>query len=136
MNSLVELSDAALEKYLAEITKDQTLEATPPDQLASVIYIWSGPDRLSFEAAVSSLPDGIVRAKGFVRAEDRFYIYSAVLRDWTLEPTELLEQGSTLSNMIVFIGTLSAVEHLSKLLHPPNWTAREIVQPFTQIVQM
>ena len=127
------LTNKDLETFITTVLESPDSESTPPDELASVTYLWRGTSRRDLEPAAQLLPEGIVRAKGFVDVGGTIFIFSYVMGDWTLESTRKSEREIKNRNMIVFIGSSSAIQDLGSILTPPHWSAREILQPFGQI---
>jgi G3E family GTPase len=133
------LSPQELEDFISTILENPELEATPPDQLASVTYVWHGKNLDEIKKMAEELPPSIVRAKGFIQGKEMLHLFNYVMGDWTLEPyTRDARETATIShkNMIVFIGTIAAIDNLHATLGGENWSAREVLQPFSQLTQM
>ena len=133
------LSPQELDDFISTILENPELEATPPDQLASVTYIWYGKNLDEIKNMAEKLPPSIIRAKGFVQEREMTHLFNYVMGDWTIEPyTRDAGETATISNknMIVFIGVIAAVENLRATLVGENWSAREVLQPFGQINKM
>lgn len=111
-------------------------ETTPPDQLASVTYPWQGKSLDEINSMAENLPSSIIRAKGFVNENDKIHIFSYVMGDWTIESCTKNEKEIQNKNMIVFIGSLAAIDGIQSAFTTKNWTARQVVQPFGHIGAM
>jgi G3E family GTPase len=85
---------------------------TPPDRLLSVSYTWQGDGVSQFEAAVASIPDGMVRAKGVFQLGGEAYLFSYVLGRHEIEKLAPRKNLSAHINQIVFIGPPEAIDAL------------------------
>ena len=130
------LSTGELDEFIRESLENPELETTPPDQLASVTYLWHGDDLDEIREMADALPAGVVRAKGFARENSRIYLFSYVMGDWTIEASGPDAGAIKHSNMIVFIGSFEAIKAIAGTLSAPSWSAREVLQPFGQISKM
>ena len=130
------LSTKELDEFIRDSLENPELETTPPDQLASVTYIWHGDDLDEIREMAKSLPAHVVRAKGFVREHNQIHLFSYVMGDWTLEASGKDASDIKHSNMVVFIGSLEVIEALAGTISAPSWSAREVLQPFGQISKM
>jgi len=127
------LSTKELDDFISKSLGNPELETTPPDQLASVIYIWHGDNLDDIREMAKSLPTDVVRAKGFVQENNLIHLFSYVMGDWTIEPSSMDASEIKHINMIVFIGSFAALKAVANTLSAPNWSAREVLQPFEQI---
>jgi G3E family GTPase len=123
------LSAAELETYIDGLLDQPDLETTPPDALVSVTYKWAGSDIEQVKAMAANLPAAVVRAKGFVEAEDRVYIFSYVMGDWTLEDPGIPHERIKHKNIVVFIGPIDTMEGIDQVLQTGNWLKGEVIQP-------
>jgi G3E family GTPase len=123
------LSAAELETYIDDILDQPDLETTPPDALVSVTYKWSGRDIEQIKFMADNLPAAVVRAKGFVEAEDRVYIFSYVMGDWTLEDPGIPLERIKHKNIVVFIGPIESMKGIDRALQTGNWLKGEVIQP-------
>ncbi len=130
------LSAMELDNFISDILANPELEASPPDQLASITYTWHGDDLEQIRQIAKVLPATIVRAKGFVLEKGRIHLFSYVMGDWTIEAVTKKTTEIQHMNMIVFIGNFAAIEALSKIITRPDWSAGKILQPFGQISKM
>jgi G3E family GTPase len=130
------LSAADLEAFINTLLDNPELDVTPPDQLASVTYIWHGEKLSEISEMAKKLPSGVVRAKGFVRENGAVHLFSYVMGDWTIEPYTQDARDVKHMNFIVFIGNIEAMDDIGKVMATPNWSAREILQPFGQISKL
>ena len=133
------MSTKELENFITTILENPEFETTPPDQLASVTYVWHGENLQEIKEIAKSLPTAIVRAKGFVQENDVIHLFSYVMGNWTLEPYANDAQNIKdikYMNMIVFIGDIAAIGTIGKTMTTPNWSAREILQPFGLISKL
>ena len=126
------LSASELETYIDDLLDQPDLETTPPDALVSVTYRWSGRDLNQIKAMASNLPAAVLRAKGFVEAEDRVYIFSYVMGDWTLEDPGIPLERIKHKNIIVFIGPIDTIKDIDRALQTGNWLKGEVCQPGRQ----
>ncbi len=130
------LSEGELNVYISALLADPDLESAPPDNLASVTYTWHGRDLFELREMAGNLPPSIVRAKGFVKTEEHACLFSYVMGEWTLEPSGVKVGESPILNMLVFIGTPEGIGELAGYLPSPQWSAREVLQPFGGIIKM
>jgi len=130
------LSPQDLDNYISELLDNPEGDSTPPDQLASVTYVWHGHELTGIEMMARSLPEGVIRAKGFINENSTIHLFSYVMGDWTINPSGLNPDDVAHMNMIVFIGTFQAIDGISSRIDPGTWSAREILQPFGQIGTM
>lgn len=130
------LTPKKLDAFITTALENPDLESTPPDQLASVTYVWHGTGLTGIELMATSLPEGIVRAKGFIQENNTIHLFSYVMGDWTLSPSDRNPEDITYMNMIVFIGTFQAIEAITGAIDPESWAAREIIQPFGQLAPL
>ena len=123
------LSASELETYIDDLLDQPDLEITPPDALVSVTYKWSGRDLDQIKAMANNLPAAVVRAKGFVEAEDRVYIFSYVMGDWTLENPGIPLERIKHKNIVVFIAPIDTMEDIDRALQTGNWLKGEVCWP-------
>lgn len=123
------LSASELETYIDDLLDQPDLEITPPDALVSVTYKWSGRDLDQIKAMANNLPAAVVRAKGFVEAEDRVYIFSYVMGDWTLENPGIPLERIKHKNIVVFIAPIDTMEDIDRALQTGNWLKGEVCRP-------
>ncbi len=103
------LDPADLERLAEEIATDPEREVTAPDRLLSAVCEWKGHTEDDVAAAARSLPEGVVRAKGFLELGGGIRLFSYVLGRWSLEPARLPPAKAHLVNRIVVIGSPEAV---------------------------
>lgn len=130
------LSTIELDEFIDKTFENPGLATTPPDQLASVTYIWHGDELDEIREMAKHLPADVVRAKGFVQENEQIYLFSYVMGDWTIEAYDKDAGDIKHNNMIVFIGTFGAMEAIAGTISAPKWSAREVLQPFAQISKM
>jgi len=123
------LSASELETYIDDLLDQPDLETTPPDALVSVTYKWTGNDLSQIKVMADSLPASVVRAKGFIQAEGRMYIFSYVMGDWTLQDVEVAKERIKHANVVVFIGSLDAMDEISRAADSGSWAKGEVYQP-------
>ncbi len=124
------MSEEELDKYVEELLDNPDLEITPPDQLMSASYVWSGTDLAEVRDMAGRLPQAVVRSKGFVGANNEWHIFSYVMGTWTIERAPIAENRIKSKNTLVFIGSLEAIADLKHILDPENWIDRGTLQPF------
>ena len=127
------LSMVELDNFIHGILENPALEASPPDQLASVTYTWHGDDLDQINKMANMLPATIVRAKGFVQENGVIYLFSYVMGDWAIEVVARNVRDIQHMNMVVYIGNFAAIEDIGNIITPPNWSAGKVLQPFGQI---
>ncbi len=125
------LSASELETYIDDILDQPDLETTPPDALASVTYKWTGDNLSQIKDMADSLPSSVVRAKGFIEAEGRIYIFSYVMGDWTIEDPKIPSERIKHKNIVVFIGPVDSMEEIGRIVDNGKWSKGEIVQPIS-----
>jgi len=126
------LSADELEKYIDELLDSPDLEITPPDQLVSVAYQWSGNSLEQVEQMAEELPSAVLRAKGFVEEKGNVHIFSYVMGDWTIEKSEIPKDRIEHKNIVVFIGPPESMEGIEKASKTGNWSSLGVFQPFSQ----
>lgn len=97
------LSEDELEAVVDRMLEDETAQVTPPDRLISISCRWRDGSLAAFRAVAESLPEDVVRAKGFVFEEGRAYLYSRVGRSYEILPYQGRVPGSGALNQVVFI---------------------------------
>jgi G3E family GTPase len=123
------LSAGELDTYIDDLLDQPDLEITPPDALVSVTYKWTGSDLNEIKTMADSLPSAVVRAKGFIEAADRIYIFSYVMGDWTLEAPKVPAEHIKHKNIVVFIGPIDSMEEIGRAADTENWSKGEVFQP-------
>ena len=107
-----ELGEDEIERLAEEIALDPDREVAAPDRLLSAVCIWLGRSAEEFDRAVELLPEGVVRAKGFVEVDGTIRLFSYVMGRWALEKARLPSAKAHLVNRVVVIGPPEAVEAL------------------------
>ncbi len=125
------MSEKELDQYVEELLDNPDLEITPPDQLMSASYDWSGKDLGEVREMAERLPQAVVRSKGFIGADKEWHLFSYVMGTWTIERTLVAEDRIKNKNTLVFIGTLDAIAELEQVLDKGNWIKRGTLQPFS-----
>ena len=123
------LSASELETYIDDLLDQPDLEISPPDELVSVSYKWTGNDLSQIKEMADSLPSSVVRAKGFVEAEGNMYIFSYVMGDWTLEDPGIPAERIKHKNIVVFIGPIDSMEEIGRAVDTRNWSKGDVFQP-------
>ena len=135
-DDLRDLAGPVLDEFIAKMLENPEGETGPPDRLASVTFVWHGKDLTEVEDMTENLPRGIVRAKGLAKSDSGIHLFSYVMGDWTITPFEQGTHEIKNINMFVFIGDPSAITRVGEAFSSKNWSARQIVKPFTQIGKM
>ena len=126
------LSTDELEKYIDDLLDSPDLEITPPDQLVSVAYQWSGDSLEQVKQMAEELPSAVLRAKGFVEEKGNMHIFSYVMGDWTIEKSEIPKDRIEHKNILVFIGPPESMEGIEKASKTGNWSSLGVFQPYSQ----
>ncbi len=126
------LSDDDLEKFLDDLLDSPELEITPPDQLMSVTYQWSGDHLKQIETMAESLPASVVRAKGFAEEKGKIYLFNYVMGDWSIEESEIPKDSIHHKNVLVFIGPPESMEGIENASKTGEWSNRGVFQPFSE----
>ena len=126
------LSEEALDQFIDDLLDSPDLEITPPDTLMSVTYLWKGDNLEQVRAMAEALPPSVVRAKGFVEEKGDMYLFSYVMRDWTIEKTDVAKDRIKHKNIVVFIGPPDSMEGIEGASKTGDWTSRGVFQPYTQ----
>jgi len=126
------LSTDELEKYIDDLLDNPDLEITPPDQLVSVAYQWSGDSLEQVKQMAEELPSAVLRAKGFVEEKGNMHIFSYVMGDWTIEKSEIPKDRIEHKNILVFIGPPESMEGIEKASKTGNWSSLGVFQPYSQ----
>jgi G3E family GTPase len=109
------LENDALEEILDRILEDEAAQATPPDLLFSVALRWPPGSVEAFRHVADHLPPDVVRAKGFVFANGRHYLYSHVGHSYEIVPFKGLRALNKSFNRAVFIRTECKDEDLRSM---------------------
>ena len=127
------LSSEELEAFIDSLLDSPDLEITPPDQLVSVAYRWSGSDLDQIRRMADRLPASIVRAKGFVREEGAMKLFSYVMGDWSIEDVDIPEDRIRHQNIVVFIGPPESMGGIEVATKTGSWTSMGVLQPYSKI---
>lgn len=107
------MSDEQVEAAIDALLDDPRGAVSPPDMLASAVFVWRGEDLASFRRWADLLPSQLLRAKGFVQQhQGTLFLFSWVLGKWELKPAPPLKDGQDLINKIVFIAHPQVIEQL------------------------
>lgn len=108
------VSPEALDTFIDQLLADPGNSMTPPDRLLSASYTWHGGEARHFEAAVKSIPAGVIRAKGIVQLGSETYLFNYVLGRSEIEKRIEKKKRPALVNQIVFIGSPEAIGQLGQ----------------------
>ena len=109
------ISPQTVDAFIDDLLSDPRASITPPDRLLSFSRTWVG-DRLDrFKESVERIPDGIVRAKGIVAANNATYLFNYVMGDSQIEKISPKKNMAALINKIVFIGSPEAIEAINRI---------------------
>lgn len=125
------LTDAEMDVYIEELLNDPEMEITPPDQLVSAVYTWSGSNLDEVRKMAQDLPANVIRSKGFVVENGVWNLFSYVMGTWSIDKTHVPEHRIKNKNMLVFIGPPDVMPAIEQVLKKENWTSRGIFQPFS-----
>lgn len=109
------VSPQDLDAFIDNLLSNAGNSMTPPDRLLSVSYVWQGEGVRQFEKAVTSIPAGIVRAKGVLQLDGEIYLFNYVLGCYEIEKFVEKRKISVLINRIVFIGPPEAITELAQV---------------------
>lgn len=109
------VSPQALDAFIDDLLSDAGNSMTPPDRLLSASYTWQGGEARQFEAAVESIPAGVVRAKGVLKLGSQTYLFNYVLGHWDIVTLAPKKETSARINRIVFIGPPEAIDQLGQV---------------------
>ena len=109
------VSPQALDAFVDALLSDSSGSTTPPDRLLSLSLTWTGDGLDRFKAAVELMPEGIVRAKGIVAANNDTYLFNYVMGRSQIEKISPKEKMAALINRIVFIGSPEAIEAVKRV---------------------
>ncbi len=126
------LSDQALEKFIDDLLDSPDLEITPPDQLVSTAYRWSGSDIEEVKRVAQKLPPSVVRAKGFVEDRGKMKLFSYVMGDWTLDEVRIPLSRIQFKNVVVFIGSPDSMGEVEAATKGGAWAGMGVLQPYSQ----
>ncbi len=124
------LTEAELESFIEEMLDSPDLEITPPDLLVSAAYQWTGKDLAEVRAMADRLPPGVLRAKGLLEEDGRMVLFSYVMGDWSIEPTERTLDEVENPNIVVFIAPPPVMDDIEAAVKDGPWVNRGIYQPF------
>ena len=124
------LSDEQLDQFIDDLLDSPDLEVTPPDTLMSVTYAWNGHDLEQVRAMAEALPPSVIRAKGFVEEKGEMYLFSYVMRDWTIEKIDVPKDRIKHKNIVVFIGPPESMEGIEQASKTGDWTGKGVFQPY------
>lgn len=125
------LSEQELEAFLDDMLDSPDLEITPPDALVSMAYQWRGSDMQQIRTMAETLPEKVVRAKGFVMEGDTAFIFNYVMGTWTLEPADISKDRIEHQNIIVFIGPPDVMPGIQSVTASEEWESRGVYQPYS-----
>jgi G3E family GTPase len=97
------INDEELEELVDKILEDEAGQVAPPDALISITCKWIEGSLQKFQDLASSIPDDIVRGKGFIFDNGQTYLYSHVGHAFTIEPFNGSRLRNTSLNRVVFI---------------------------------
>ncbi len=124
------LSEEGLESFIEEMLDSPDLEITPPDLLVSAAYQWTGEDLAEVRSMAERLPAGVLRAKGLLEENGRVVLFSYVMGDWTIEPTERTPAEVENPNTVVFIAPPPVMDDIEAAVRDGPWINRGVYQPF------
>lgn len=107
-----QMIETELERYVEDLLNDPEASLTPPDVLMSATFFWKGEDLPDLADLTKQLPKEVVRAKGFLNAGNKTYLYNYVLGQYSLEERQV-PVAQNQNNVLVFIfapQVLSALE--------------------------
>lgn len=125
------LTDEQLDRFIADLLDRPELEITPPDALMSVAYHWEGDNLEQVKAIARTLPDSVVRAKGFVEENGQLHIFNYVMGDWTIVPCPEVRDRIKHNNVVVFIGPPESMEGIAVAANSGNWCNQGVFQPYS-----
>lgn len=91
-----------LEGYVEDLLNDPHASLAPPDILMSATFLWQGNDRADITEFTGQLPQGVVRAKGFLRVGQGMVLYNYVMGQYDLEDYDGPVKENR-QNVLVFI---------------------------------
>ena len=91
---------------------ESSAEQTPPDQMVSAVYLWTGTQRADLEHCLKELAPAVARAKGFVGLDGRAYLVESVMGQTSISPVgrPVSEISPELRNRIVCISRAGDIE--------------------------
>ncbi len=128
-DGIAELSGEELESFIDDLLDQPNGEITPPDQLVSVTYTWTGDDLDEVRRLAENLPAEVIRAKGFVREKGKMHLFSYVMGTWTIEASTVADAKIPHPNVIVFIGSIESMAGMAEITRAGNWLSGPVVQP-------
>lgn len=129
------LTDAELDSFIDDLLDQPDGEISPPDELVSVTYLWTGENLDEVRRLAEALPRDVIRSKGFVEQEGGMYIFNYVMGTWTIEATTIPHAKIQHPNTIVFIGSIDSMAGIAKATSTGNWISRTLVQPMQESKQ-
>jgi G3E family GTPase len=105
------LSESELDGVIDQLLFQPGADLTPPDCLVSRVYTWAG-NVAGFRKLAGTLPNSVLRGKGFVKGEHAIYLFDWVMGGWTLQEFHLPESRTALANRIVVIGPPEMIDDL------------------------
>lgn len=118
-----------LDRYIDKMLDSPDLEITPPDLLVSATYQWHGSGLDQIKTMAEKLPNNLVRAKGFVLDDGVVYLFSYVMGQWSLLPSDIDIERIKHPDTLVFIGPPNAVEEVTNATVGGDWTDRGVFRP-------
>jgi G3E family GTPase len=106
---------ASVEETIAELMGNPGDGMQPADDLHSVVYHWQGTDSGTLRQLGRALPEGILRAKGFVRLAHRWHLFSHVMTQTEILPVDIRDIPKAAAEKIVFIGDAAAIADLERM---------------------
>ncbi len=126
------LTEEELDRFIDDLLDSPDVEITPPDLLVSAAYRWNGGDIGEVRKLADRLPEGVVRAKGFVEENGATLLFNYVMGHWTLEPPTIDPARVQHKNVLVFIGPPEVIQTLEQLAAGDSWESLGTYQPFEQ----
>ncbi|MFH1115793.1 MAG: GTP-binding protein, partial [Pseudomonadota bacterium] len=97
------MEEDELEEIIDDILQDAAAQVTPPDLLTSATFRWSQGTLRDFQYVADNIPLDVVRAKGLIQDDGRWFLYNHVGRRYEITRMENGRQTDQSVSRVVFV---------------------------------
>ncbi len=117
LEDIMVLDEDALEEIIDDILQDAAAQVTPPDLLTSATFRWNQGTLEDFQYIADHIPGDVVRAKGFVLDDGRWFLYNHVGRRYEITEMQDGRHPEPGMNRVVFVRQQTDYDDISTLFH-------------------